>query len=492
MKLREFLEPLVNPNKPPTPEPRPTPEPLPVPELPPVPEERFSNIHGKIDGRFVRHIRTDFGSFEEIQQELRSKLEAGKCVALTGMPGAGKTYLARQFAHDLYLAHDLYHKRMVDRVWWINAEWSDENKDANLRAGLLELGTEGLGLSDLSGDELSITKVITALEKNSAYLIVFDNMDGYFRVDERYQIVEKYFDELSSGRILITTRDEAVNFPNSMDYVSVPCLQEQEGADFLLDQAKWPENEKALDDVQKNAREISSLVGGLVLSLNHAAAFIRREKRRNRTYTLPQYIIGYKKAYDAAAQEAEAQSARIFEPDDRPEGDRHVSVHATLKMPFYALCDGNDAEKQAAELLRVWAFFASDNIPLLSAPEDSNEENSDSEEAKAEAIRKMKAADEKIDEAAQKAAELHLLQYYPNEGIIDLHRSVRAVLQDIVMHENARDKSKQQARKMLNRKLSELKAIPDDSALSHQSQPFQLSLYELAPHLDRLLRETYF
>jgi hypothetical protein len=108
-------------------------------------------------------------------------------------------------------------------------------------------------------------------------------------------------------------------------------------------------HQSAPDDQQAAARELSIKLDGLPLALDQAGAFIEET---------PSSPIEYLQLY----AEAGAELRRIGKPE-------HESVHATFSLAFEKV----GASRAAADLLRLCAFFAPDQIPeeifIKGAPE---------------------------------------------------------------------------------------------------------------------------
>lgn len=138
-----------------------------------------------------------------------NKAGAIQTIALTGMGGAGKTILARQYAH----------KQKANLVWEINAETneslygsfeklayalSETEKDHNLLRSLLEI-------KNASGKkEKLILFVKERLQLRSPWFLIFDNVENFSDIQKCFPLdVETW----GLGKVILTTRN--TNIQNS-------------------------------------------------------------------------------------------------------------------------------------------------------------------------------------------------------------------------------------------------------------------------------------
>jgi hypothetical protein len=245
-------------------------------------------------------------------KELSDVLQPGASVALTGMPGVGKTYLARE-----------YKKRSDAKVVWVsagkeksteeaeNSAGEAENVDVNeilrrialVAAGYLEndVAYEEYSLSfsnktDINAEVKDVLKAfVRVLDQTKDWLLVFDNLDGFFNNPGAFDAIQKScFPQPHGGRILITTRDRADDIiDRGMHPIEIEPMNQKEGTRFLLGRVGLSTNHPTH---QTDAKRICKQVGGLPLALDQAAAYIRLQVREtNGTYTLRQYEGEYGK-----------------------------------------------------------------------------------------------------------------------------------------------------------------------------------------------------
>ena len=253
---------------------------------------------------------------EELLAELDARLAGGKgkgprVVVLSGLPGAGKTSVAVEYAHR--------HLAEAGVCWQFAAE-----DPAVLAAGFTDLaaqlGTGGAG----GGDPVAVVHSVLAVFP-AGWLLVFDN------VPDRASVAA-LVPPTGAGRVLITSRN-ALWPPGEL--VEVPVLDTAVAARFLVDRT-------GDRDVQA-AEELATELGGLPLALEQAAAYIQAAGT-----TLAGYLSLFRDRRDDLLARGEAAG----HPAD---------VTATLGLAVSQL----EAEAPAAAgLLRLLACLAPDPVPL--------------------------------------------------------------------------------------------------------------------------------
>lgn len=258
--------------------------------------------------------------FDGIVDELERLVDVRRMVALSGMPGSGKTSAACALA-----------ERLFDPQGFSTA-FIDADSAASLRSGLVGLAAPGLlnvpGVKVPDGpaevNDRDVERVLAELARWEPWLLILDNMDGVFRDDAGYGTVQPYLDALGrcrGGRVLITTRDVPGDLvARSLSWYEMPLLDDEIGARFLLERAGLVAADPAMGE---DARAVSRLVGGLPLALDQAAAYVHEKQRTEVGYTLRRYLADYR---EAAAQVRQR----------RPHG-RHKSSYDTFQLSFGSL-----------------------------------------------------------------------------------------------------------------------------------------------------------
>lgn len=172
--------------------------------------------------------------------------------ALHGLGGVGKTQLALKYVQ--------LHRHEYDRVWWIDAE-----QPAVIRAQLTMLAPE-LGLvPDRQSD--TVARVLAALASgapHSRWLLVFDNAGQPNEVIPYLPSLIGHSE--GTGRVLITSRH--AGWSDRVLATKVDVFTRAESLDFLRTRAPWAGPEQA--------DRLAELLGDLPLALEQCAALQRQ------------------------------------------------------------------------------------------------------------------------------------------------------------------------------------------------------------------------
>ena len=272
-----------------------------------------------------------FTGREDVLEKLHRELERDRRAALTGLGGIGKTQTAIEYAHR--------YRNDYDAVFFIQTD-----TETALTAGLVKIaGVLALLGRDAKDQSETVDAVKRWLLQHDRWLLIADNADDL-------ALIKNVLPFDGPGRILLTTRVAATR--DVAEGVKVEEMEPEEGARFLLRRAgllgRDSGHQSAPGDQQ--ARELSIKLDGLPLALDQAGAFIEET---------PSSPIEYLQLY----AEAGAELRRIGKPE-------HESVHATFSLAFEKV---EGASRAAADLLRLCAFYAPDQIPeeifIKGAPE---------------------------------------------------------------------------------------------------------------------------
>ncbi len=264
-----------------------------------------------------------FTGRDDVVEKLHGELERDRRAALTGLGGIGKTQAAIEDAHR--------YRNDYSAVFFIRTD-----TETALTAGLVEIaGVLALPERDAKDQKETVGAVKRWLLEHDRWLLIADNADDLALVKNMLP-----FD--GPGRIRLTTRVGGTGAV--AEAVKVKKMEPEEGARFLFRRAgllgRDSGCESALSDQQAAARELSIKLDGLPLALDQAGAFIEE------TLSSPtEYLQLY--------AEAGAELRRIGKPE-------HESVHATFSLAFEKV---GGTSRAAADLLRLCAFFAPDEIP---------------------------------------------------------------------------------------------------------------------------------
>ncbi|HKQ77770.1 MAG TPA: FxSxx-COOH system tetratricopeptide repeat protein [Blastocatellia bacterium] len=255
---------------------------------------------------------------DELLDQIHKTLNSGQAAARTaihGLGGVGKTQLAAHYAHR--------HKGDYQIVWWIKAE-----EPATLAGDYAALATAlDLPEKDAREQPVIVAAVRRWLEQNPGWLLIFDNARSA-------EEIRAYLPQGRAGQALITSR--APNWRGIASPLEVHKLAREDAALFLLDRTGQRD--------EAAARALAAELGDLPLALEQAGAYIEETGETLARYT-----------------ELFRTRRRELQREERPPAGYPDTVATTWLLSF------QQAEQQspaAADLLRLCAFFAPDDIPL--------------------------------------------------------------------------------------------------------------------------------
>lgn len=243
--------------------------------------------------------------------------------AIYGLGGIGKTRLAVEYAW-----------RFMDRypggVFFVSAETPEV-----LRAGLVALGAPRVLDVPEHGraiDDVVVDAVLRRLRERGEWLMILDNVDD----DGAAAAVESLLPQLIAGRVLITSRLSA--WGHHIREQPLGVLAPAAARAYLLDAT--PRRHRAEDD-EAQADTLVSLLDGLPLALEQAAAYIDRHR------------LGFATYLEEWEQERE-QVMAWFDP-------RTTSYPRALAVTWQRTFDRLDPAARA--LLNLASFLAPEPIP---------------------------------------------------------------------------------------------------------------------------------
>ncbi len=351
-----------------------------------------------------------FTGREEIIEQLKNQLKTKGKVALSGIPGVGKTQIALEYAYR--------YGKNYQAVLWSRAE-----NEETLVSSFLSLASI-LNLPEKDGENKDhiIQAVKKWLSKYDRWLLVFDNV-------EDLPLVRNFIPIGIKGHILLTTRTQAMG--GMAQRILIAPMIPNDGARYLLHRSGILSSTSSVDTAKeisqrKLAECLSIELGGLPLALDQAGAFMEEN-----LIAPDEYLSLYKEEGKQLRQER-------GQHDTASQG-HSKSVTITFTLAFRKLIDINPA---AADLLRLCAFLYPEQIPenvLLDSAKDLGDALSS-------------AATNKMDwiKARQAACRFSLLSREIDNKSLNIHRVVQAVLKD-EMNEDIQKKWSERAVRLINR-----------------------------------------
>ncbi|MGN9911628.1 FxSxx-COOH system tetratricopeptide repeat protein [Phytohabitans sp. LJ34] len=250
---------------------------------------------------------------EEIRDRLQASGTSGSQLALTGLPGVGKTQLAIEYVYRFAAAYDV--------VWWISA-----TQPGRGRIALADLA-QRLKLKPGTDVETQVAAVLEALRVGSPtrrWLVVFDNADA-----------PSDFEDLlptGAGHTLITSRNP--QWSARMPMLDIDVFQREESVELL--------RRRVSQIAEGDARRLAARVGDLPLAVEQAGGWLA---------TTGMAVEDYLRLLEGSAARAMEESA----PDEYRE-----TITSTVYVAYDELRQRNPA---AARLAELYACMAPEAIP---------------------------------------------------------------------------------------------------------------------------------
>ncbi|MCP3960158.1 MAG: tetratricopeptide repeat protein [bacterium] len=317
---------------------------------------------------------------ENLHEALHDEGQAALGQAISGLGGIGKTQTAVEYC---YRYRDEY-----QAVLWARAETESE-----LVQGLVEIARV-LELPEKNAQEQdqAVQAVKRWLGENDAWLLVLDNADTP-------EMLKPFLPTSPGGHVLLTSR--ADNF----DVLEVAPLKLEvlpaEDARTLLLKRTRREDPSAAE--LKAAEELAEKLGYLPLTLEQAAAYIRKHASR-----FDAYLASYRRRRLNLLSKGSVRDYR--EP-----------VATTWSLNFDQVAAASEA---AAEILRLSVLLSPDQIPMELLIKGAAELGS----VLSEALQGAAEDPLLLDELLQPLSQYSLIERNPEIGTFSVHRMVQEVV----------------------------------------------------------------
>jgi hypothetical protein len=303
--------------------------------------------------------------------------------ALVGLGGVGKTQTAARYAH---LRRDHY-----DAVLWATAA-SREALVSDFVAIAARLGVPQMGAAE------TVAAVERWLETHENWLLVLDNADDLGRLGN-------FIPSGGLGHVLLTTQAQATG--TGAPAIEVTDMEAGEGGFFVVRRAKLVSQQTAAHEVPTSLREaaeaISTELGGLLLALDQAGAFVEES-----ACGLSAYLDLYRE-----------RRAKLLERRGSSTSSHPDSVAATFALAFEKI---EQASPAASDVLRLCAFLSPDVIPEEIFTVGCMGLGANLESVAGDTFQ--------FNDAVVRLLSYSLVRRDPSSKMLIIHRLVQAVLQD--------------------------------------------------------------
>ncbi len=320
--------------------------------------------------------------------------------AISGLGGIGKTQTAVEYAYRYGQEYDL--------VLWVLAD-----SRTTLVAQLAGLAAH-FGLAHQTEvDQYRLAHAVKQhleTQEGQVWLLILDNV-------EELQVVQEFLPTRGNGAVLLTTRLYDVG--TAIRKLDLDTLTREEGVQFLqarLAAVAEPEQHPFTEAERQASEELWTLLGGLPLALDQAAAFVQET-----SYSLTEYLALFQQAEGALLRRRGLQAT-----------DHLDSVAVTFELAWKQV---HQASPAAAELLRLCAFLAPDAIP--------EELFTERPESLPSSLREALAQPLGWQEVLGTLRRYSLLGRQAETKTLSLHRLVQAVLREDLDQETRRDFAEQ-------------------------------------------------
>ncbi|KAJ2900038.1 hypothetical protein MKZ38_002691 [Zalerion maritima] len=282
-----------------------------------IPQHRLNNlivITRTFVGRDV-HL----GEIHERLRTIKPSPGVPKILCLRGFGGAGKSWLALEYARKQF------EDRYYEHVFWVDAASEDA-----VEAGLSEIGDLVADSRDLPADDADlgsrIRRARTFLSTcRLRWLLVFDNYDHI----DSYDLGE-LIPNGEKGCILITTRDERVQM-KANDWIHVRDMSSEDAEKLFIQRCTEKQYALTNEDLEK-VRNLIDHVGRLPLAIDKLATVLAAHGQER--WSVDQLIARRRNLLDEGAEWYRKLTGTASTGQLPGEA---ISVFATIELSFELL-----------------------------------------------------------------------------------------------------------------------------------------------------------
>ena len=304
--------------------------------------------------------------------------------AIAGLGGVGKTQTAVEYAYR--------HRDSYDAVFWTPAD-----TEVALSTGFLDIARL-LDLPEKDAQDLAQARdaVKRWLASNDGWLLVFDNADAP-------ELVEPFLPPDRKGHVLLTSRARVFHAVGIRKPQELEQMEPKEAKDFLLDRT---ERKNSSPGEVSAAEELAKELGYFPLALEQAGA----------------YMVANDGGFRDYLTSLRTRGPGLLEKHSPVAGGYSNSVATTWALNFAEV----EKTPAAAELLRVTAFLAPDDIPHELITKGASELGP----ALSETSEKVEQDPLVLDEVLEPLTRYSLIRRDIPSRTYNVHRLVQAVTRD--------------------------------------------------------------
>ncbi|KAJ8126610.1 hypothetical protein O1611_g7025 [Lasiodiplodia mahajangana] len=301
--------------------------------------EEFTIPFSLYDVPEIVHFVARGPELAKMRETLRSD-GSRRTVVLHGLGGMGKTQLAIEYMKQ--------NKDNYSAVFWLNIKDGNSLKQSFTRIArqIKQHHPEArhVGQVNIEGqldETVDAVKAWLSLPNHTRWLLVYDNYDNpklSDNADPAAVDIQKYLPEAYQGSVVITTRSSRVEIGHTIRMAKLESLEHS--LELLSTTSK---REKLIDD--PDAVDLAKELDGLPLALATAGAYLEQTSTSFRSYL---------RLYKESWARLQTSSPKLPSYEDR-------TLYSTWQLSFNRVQQEN---KHAAELLRLWAYFDSQDLWL--------------------------------------------------------------------------------------------------------------------------------